>query len=62
MHTVDAWIERDRASIVVYDDKGNTVFECWDDEVYGLAEAGYLDTRRLEQSALEYVRTLDIID
>lgn len=62
LYTVDTWVERDRASVIVYDaTTGATVAEWWDDEVSELAEDGFLDPRDWEGSAISYCEHLGLI-
>lgn len=64
-YEVDIWSERDRASIVVYDNKGEVVAEYWDEEVEDMVESGFFVGNRgkkaLAESVLEYLEYIKII-
>lgn len=55
---VDTWFERDRASIIVSDAEDNEVFEAWDEDVGQLVEDGFIKSRDIKGSALDYAAYL----
>lgn len=55
---VDIWFERDRASVIVYDAEDNEVFEAWDEDVGQLVEDGFIKSRDIKGSALDYTAYL----
>lgn len=60
--SIDTWFERDRASVVLTNDKtGETIFESWDDDVHDLVEMGFLNPRDWHTSAYDYAVDLGII-
>lgn len=55
---VTTWFERDRAHVaLVSKDEQTTLIEWWDEAVDQAIEDGFLDRRKLHESALEYWKT-----
>ena len=57
---VDTWFERDRASVVVYQD-GKEVAEWWDDDVRQMVEDGFLDPKDWKGSAIRYCEEMGLL-
>lgn len=59
---IDWWQERDRHSVVVYenDDREVTLFEVWDDEVPELIEDGFFKWED-DDSVIDYMEELGLI-
>lgn len=58
---VDVWFERDRASVIVYEneERGEPLLELWDEDVHQAIEDGFLARGPgLKQSAIEYAKYL----
>ena len=57
-----SWFERDRACVEIrHKETQETIWEAWDDDVYELVEAGYLNARDLRGSAMEHASRLGLI-
>lgn len=58
----DTWFERDRSMVALVDENTETcIVEWWDEEVHELVEAGFLDPRDWERSALDYATHIGAI-
>lgn len=53
--TLSTWFERDRAYVGLEDLDGRTVIEWWDDDYREAVEDGFLDPRRLHESAIQCI-------
>lgn len=66
-YTVSTWFEQDRAMVAVEKtcpDTGEdlTIVEWWDETVYELVEAGFLNPKDWEGSAIEYAAHIGFIE
>lgn len=63
---IDEWHERDRNYVILYEkdgsDFGASIAEWWDDEFLQAVEDGFLDPRRLHESAFEYASEMGYLD
>lgn len=59
--SVDTWFERDRKMVMVKKDDDEVV-TWWDEEVDELVDAGYLNLRDIEGSAIEYAREIGLLE
>lgn len=58
----DTWFERDRAMVALVDETTERcIIEWWDEEVHELVEAGFLDPRDWDGSALDYATHIGAI-
>lgn len=58
---VHTWFERDRSHVEIRDEVNDeTLIEWWDDDVQQLFEDGFLDSRHLKSSAIEYATYLGV--
>lgn len=60
-YNVEVWEERDRLSVVLNDEHGETVAEWWDDDARQMFEDGFFDARRLRESVIEYARDMGLV-
>lgn len=60
---VDWWQERDRASVVVFDNENRraTLWEAWDEEVYELIEDGFIKWHD-DSSVLDYLEDVGVLE
>lgn len=63
MHTeIHTWFERDRACVELRDaDTGATICEWWDEDVQAAVENGFLNPRDWHGSAVEYARSVGLM-
>ena len=59
-YIIDWWAERDRHSIVVTDENGNDVWECWDEDCVDMVEDGFIKWEN-DKSVIEYLEEVGII-
>ena len=56
---IETWFERDRASIVLYDNNDCVIAEWWDDDVYGIVDDGFLSADDWHGTAVDYLNYLN---
>lgn len=64
---LETWFERDRASVILYNDKTDeSILEFWDEEVEEAKEDGFLTFGKgqeaLHQSCREYANSLGLME
>jgi len=61
-YTVSTWFERDRSSIVIYDQGNQVVAEWWDEDAQQMFEDGFFQGgRRLKESVIDYARDMGLV-
>lgn len=59
---VSAWFERDRLSLVLYDQGNQVVAEWWDEDAQSMFEDGFFQGgRKLPESVLDYARDMGLV-
>jgi hypothetical protein len=53
-YRVETWFERDRKSVILWDEDDYCVAEWWDEDVTSMVEAGFFDPRDWQGSVVEY--------
>lgn len=59
---VETWFERDRSSVILYNENEKTLFELWDEDVAQAVEDGFLDPKDYKSSMIKYAKHLGIIN
>ena len=61
-YTVSTWFERDRSSVVLYDQGNQVVAEWWDEDAQAMFEDGFFQGgRKLAESVLDYARDMGLV-